>query len=110
MFKMWSRNLSNTFFADFIQKKSVKLFTRVKMYVPVTNVHALVRGLQNRTRQTFAPGTYIFTIPKSFTDFFFIKLAKGMTDNFLQHILNVWKSFRGFFCCFETKIVFKITD
>jgi hypothetical protein len=52
MFKMCGRKLSDTYLADFIQKKSLKLFARVKMYVQVTNVHALVRGLQNRTRQT----------------------------------------------------------
>jgi hypothetical protein len=46
------RKLTDTSFADFIQKKSLKLFARVKMYVQVTSVHALVRGLQNRTRQT----------------------------------------------------------
>jgi hypothetical protein len=33
-------------------KKSVKLFARVKVYVQVMNLHALVRGLQNRTQQT----------------------------------------------------------
>jgi hypothetical protein len=32
---------------------------------------------------------YIFTIANSFTDFFGIKLAREMTDNFLPHILNV---------------------
>jgi hypothetical protein len=49
---MCGRKLSDTSLADFIHKKSVKMFARVKMYVQVTNVHALVRGLQNRTRQT----------------------------------------------------------
>jgi hypothetical protein len=51
-FKMCGKKLSDTSLADFVQKKSLKLFARVKMYVPVTNVHALLRGLQNRTRQT----------------------------------------------------------
>jgi hypothetical protein len=51
-FKMCGSKLSDTSVADFIQKKSLKLFARVKMYVQVTNVHALVRGLQNRTLQT----------------------------------------------------------
>jgi uncharacterized membrane protein len=37
--------------ADFIQKKSLKLFARVRMYVQVTHVHALVRGLQNGTQR-----------------------------------------------------------
>jgi hypothetical protein len=49
---MCGMKLSDTSLADFIQKKSLKLFARVKMYVQVTNVHALVRGLQNRTWQT----------------------------------------------------------
>jgi hypothetical protein len=51
-FKMCSRKLLVTPLANLIQKKSVKLFEIVKMYVHGANVHALVRGLQNRTRQT----------------------------------------------------------
>jgi hypothetical protein len=49
---MCCRKLSVTTLANLIQKKSVKLFGIVKMYVHGANVHALVRGLQNRTRQT----------------------------------------------------------
>jgi hypothetical protein len=49
---MCGRKLLDTSLAEIIHKKSLKLFARVKMYIQVTNVHALVRGLQNRTRQT----------------------------------------------------------
>jgi hypothetical protein len=49
---MCGGKLSDTSLADFIQKKSLTLFARVKIYVQVTNVHAHVRGVQNRTRQT----------------------------------------------------------
>jgi hypothetical protein len=55
-FKMCCRKLSVTLLANVIQKKSVKLFGIVKMYVCGANEHALVRGLQNRTRQTSVRG------------------------------------------------------
>jgi hypothetical protein len=48
---MCGMKLSDTSLADFIQKKSLKLFARVKIYVQVTNVHALVRGLQNSANE-----------------------------------------------------------
>jgi hypothetical protein len=49
---MCCKKLSVIPLANLIQKKSVKLFARVKMYVHGANEHALVRGLQNITRQT----------------------------------------------------------
>jgi hypothetical protein len=36
----------------------------------------------------FAACTHIFTITNSFTDFFWIKLARDVTENFLPHILS----------------------
>jgi hypothetical protein len=39
---------------------------------------------------TFVTCTYIFTLANSFSDFFWIKSAREVSDNFLPHILNVW--------------------
>jgi hypothetical protein len=39
---------------------------------------------------SFVTCTSIFTIANSFTEFFWIKLAREVTDDFLPHILNVW--------------------
>jgi hypothetical protein len=39
---------------------------------------------------TFVTCTYIFTLANNFSDFFWIKSAREVSDYFLLHILNVW--------------------
>jgi hypothetical protein len=50
---------------------------------------------------SFVTCRYIFTLANSFTDFFWIKSAREVSDNFLPHILNVWfKKFLWIFLLF----------
>jgi hypothetical protein len=49
MFKPCGRKLSVTSLANFVQKKSIKLFAMVKMYMHAGNKCTLIAGLQQGT-------------------------------------------------------------